>query len=197
MILSFHRASRGLTKTKEYWQKDSFRDRERQINELCKAVNGGHAPSKNMWTIRELTLNITPKVTVDRIVKVTEKIRSIFIIDCFQVSIDRKMQQAHLLFDFLNRETGSSVEIHQSNLFVLGAFFIKHLDLPVRDDEMVNWSHFSIRCDLLENPDILDVFLDECKRSGMSRFFYRFARDLVDFVGHRMSNSTKNLKKIR
>lgn len=196
-ILSIKRGERSLVRTREFWQKESYRDRDRKIVEFYKQHSGGHAPSKNMWCIREMILDITPEVTLGSIVKAVEKMRDVYVIECFQISIDRKAQQAHLLFDFLNRETMAPVEIHQSNIAILQVYFIKRLGLPVSSDLELNWSHFSIRCELMQNPKVLSDFLEECKHTGMSRYFQRFARDMVLFVEQRMSKSTEKLKKIK
>lgn len=197
-VLRFRRSQKGLARTREFWQSESFRDRDRHIVEYYKSHSGGHIPCKNMWYIREMELDIDDHVSLKDLIKATEYVKNFFIIDCFQISIDRKNQQAHLLFDFFNKETLACVQIHSSNIALLQVFFIKHLGLSVKSKSIENiWSHFSIRCELMENPNVLEDLLMECKHIGLSRFYYQIIKDLVNLVEIRMSKSTEQLKKIK
>lgn len=193
---TIQRSRRGLIRTREYWQSESFKDRDQYIIS-CYKSRMGTLPSKNMHYLREMVFGIKDSVTLSDLIKVAGEIQGIFIIECFQISIDRKNLQAHMLFDFMNKETMTIVQINQSNFTNLQVFLIKSLGLSIPPELRDQWSYHSLRCACMEDPEVFRRTLDECAHLNMGKYYYSIIRDLSDFAESRIRNKTEKLKKIQ
>lgn len=193
---TIQRSSRGLFKTREYWQVESYKERDQYIVS-CYMERKGMPPSKNMHYLREITFGISDSVTLDDLIKVSGEIRKTFIIDCFQISIDRKRRLAHMLFDFMNKETMAAVQINQSNYTNLQVLLIRNLGLPVPAELRDQWCYHSLRCVRIENPGIFQEILDECAHLNMGKYHYSIIRDLTEYAESSIGHRTQKLLKIK
>ena len=87
-------------------------------------------PSKNMRFIREISFPVINAVTVDDIREIIPKIRDKFVIDCFQVAIDREGMVAHMVFDWFDRSRGNCVYLYPNKRVRFSVFLVRELDLP-------------------------------------------------------------------
>ena len=193
---TIQRASHDLQNMGEYWQTETYAARDRYVVDCYRKARGGD-PSKNMHYLREVTFAIDGSVTLDALVRLSAKIRSVFVIDCFQISIDRQASQAHMLFDFMNKDTMSIVQINQSNFTSFQVLLIRTLGLPVPEDLRDQWSYFALRSAAMEDPDIFQKILKECSHLKLNKHYYTVIRDLIDFAGSRIENITGRLLKIK
>ena len=87
-IIKFSSRYSDLDKTDESWVGASYDDRLEDImDNIVKTT--GFSPSKNMQPIREGVFDIQESTTVDNLRSLAERIRDVYLIDCFQISIDR------------------------------------------------------------------------------------------------------------
>ena len=193
---TIQRSSRSLVRTKEFWQTENYKERDRYVVELYKAVKNTH-PNKNMHYIREMIFSVDHTIGIDQLVKAAAEIRRFFIIDCFQISIDRKRGQAHLLFDFMNKETMTVVQINQSNFLNLQVLLIKTLGMPIPEEFKEQWSYFSLRSACQYDSEVFQNLLKECSHLKMSKYYYTIIKDLVDFADSRIGSITQRLHKIK
>lgn len=193
---TFERSCQDLARTAEYWQTESFEDRNSYIVDCYQATYGA-SPYKNMQYLREMTFSVGQSVTLDDLIKLAAKIRQVFVIDCFQISIDREAGVAHLLFDFMNKETMTIIQINQSNFINLEVLIIKRLGLPIPDDLRSQWSYHSLRCARKEDSNVFRSLLAECSHLKLNKYHYSILKDLIDFTDSRIGHITDNLKKIK
>lgn len=192
---TIQRSYNGLKETAEYWQSESYEQRKKYIEDCYMSVYGV-VPSKNMCYLREMTFAVGEAVTLDALVKVAARIRQVFVIDCFQISIDRKAGKAHLLFDFMNKQTLTVLQVNQSYMINLEVLLIKHLGLPIPDELRLQWSYHSLRCAKMEDANVFRSLLAECSHLKLNKYHYGILKDLIDFSDTRISNITERLKKI-
>jgi len=195
-FLTLQLSLQGLKKTREYWQTESYEDRDRYIVDCYKSANGA-LPYKNLHYLREMTFSVGENVTLDALVKLAARIRQVFVIDCFQISIDRTAGEAHMLFDFMNKETLTVIQINQSSFINLEVFIIKRLGLPIPKHLCEQWSYHSLRCTKIENSNAFRSLLSECSHLKLNKYHYGILKDLIDFTDTRIGGITERLKKIK
>ena len=195
-FLTLQHTSRGLIRTKEYWQSESYKEHNQSVVESFKAVRN-MAPNKNMHYIREMVFAVDASVDLNKLLKTAAVIRTFFTIDCFQISIDRKRGLAHMLFDFMNKETMTIVEINQSSFMNLQVMIIKELGIPVPDEFRDQWSYFSLRSAMMYDKNVFQNLLQECSHLNMSKHYYQVIKDLVNFADERIGRIIKKLNKVK
>lgn len=124
-----------LEHTPEYWQSSGYDDRDREIVEFIVA-NTGFRPSPNMIYIREGVFHVKDTTTMEQLRELSVMIRERLRIDCFQISIDRERSEAHMLFDWYDREKVKCCHLTDQHQLKLSTMIVRELeidDIEVRD----------------------------------------------------------------
>lgn len=127
-ILKIEKMERGLEKSPEYWQSDSYDGRLKKTTSKY-LKDKGYKPHPNLKMFRELSFMIKASVGISDIRSLARVIKERYAIDCFQISIDRENNIAHMLFDWLDEESNGVVfgEFEYKKLMVL---VVRYLNLP-------------------------------------------------------------------
>lgn len=179
-IIRFSNSSSNLESYEEYWKKADYSD---VVNDITENIinTTGFPPSKNMQPIREGVIKITPETNMEQLQGLAEVINKRYHIDCFQIGIDRKNNQAHMLFDFNSRDEAKSVVINRSENIMLNVMIIRFLNLPRPDDADKSLGYF-LKDLFNENPAVFDDWLNSLKKKNLSRFDFELAKDLTSFL---------------
>ena len=179
-IIKFSSRYSDLDKTDESWVGASYDDRLEDImDNIVKTT--GFSPSKNMQPIREGVFDIQESTTVDNLRSLAERIRDVYLIDCFQISIDRETGTAHMLFDFNIRDKGKSVALNRSEQIVLSVMILRFLDLP-RPECTEEWMGYVLKGRFSENEDVFENWLNNLKHKKLNKNDFNLAKEMSVFV---------------
>ena len=97
-FLTIKTATKDLPNTLEAWKASTFKERKQSVIQHS-IENRGYEPAFNMNFIKRITFEIEKKVELHHLFALSQKIQDKFGIECFQVSIDRKNNLVHMLFE--------------------------------------------------------------------------------------------------
>ena len=179
-FIKFSNRKKDLDTFSESWKAENYRRRLRKIQSAIKKETGV-LPSVNMRPIREGVFHILPETTLDDVVALRERIRRHFIIDCFQVSIDRDTQTAHLLFDFNDPKTLQSVYINRPTQIKLSVLIIRTLNLP-RPEGSELWLRAFLSSEYNDDSEVFNRTLKKLKHLPLGQRSFRVISDALVYV---------------
>lgn len=179
-VIKFRRYTSDLERTAEYWQSDSYSVREEKIIDAIIKLTD-IPPSANMYYIKEGSFLVKDETTLEQLIILAAKMRSWLYIDCFQISIDRKTNMAHMLFDWNDRTTGKSLYINRSEQIALSVLIIRYLDLP-RPESADLWLRYFLVGEYTEDPKVFTNLLERLKDADLGDKNYRLARDVLTYI---------------
>lgn len=179
-VIKFKSALGDLERTDESWQEESYVHRwDAIIDSIVKST--GFSPSKNMQPIREGVFQVADNTTIDELKGLSQCIKDWYKIDCFQISIDRTTNTAHLLFDFNDREKAKSVVLNRSQQIALSVMILRYLHLP-RPKCSEEWVGYFLKDRFNDNPEAFQVLHDKLKHAKLGKESYALARDVLTYV---------------
>lgn len=182
-VIKFSYRESDLDKTPDYWAGAAYDVRKKDLTDIIEKTTG-FVPSKNIRLFREGVFKVNPDTTIEDLVSLSAKIKKLFVIDCFQCSIDRESGTAHLLFDWYNRDLGKCVYINRSEQVVLSVLILRTLDLP-RPAGTDLWLRHFLFGEYSDNPDVFCSILDQLKHVGLGKHSYGIVRDALAYA-HKM-----------
>ena len=87
-------------------------------------------PFASMKLIREIRFFIKQSTTLWKLRCLAGKIERMFGISCFQISIDRENNTAHMLCSWIKKETGECIVLNRTEQKRLSVLVLDFLDLP-------------------------------------------------------------------
>lgn len=179
-VIKFRNVTSDLDRTDEFWQGDSYADRwDAIMDDIIRTT--GFAPSKNMQPIREGVFQVTDTTTIEELRGLAQHIREWYKIDCFQISIDRPENTAHMLFDFNLREKAKSVVLNRSQQIALSVMILRFLHLP-RPKGAELWLGYFLKDRFTNNPASFQVLEDKLKHAKLGKDSYTLACDVLTYV---------------
>lgn len=179
-VIKFSNRNSDLDKTSESWQGESYEHRlDAIMDNIVKTT--GFAPSKNMQPIREGVFQINDSTTIDDLRDLSNRIKEVYLMDCFQISIDRETNTAHMLFDFNIRDTAKSVVLNRSEQIVLSVMILRYLDLP-RPECAEEWLGYFLKGRFTDDEDVFDNWLDNLKHKKLNKNDFNIAKEMSIFV---------------
>lgn len=179
-FIKFYSRYSNLEKADESWIGDDYSKRFNDIVEnIIKTT--GFAPSKNMQPIREGVFKIEDRITIENLKDLSQRIKTMFLIDCFQITIDRESNTAHMLFDFNIRDKGKSVVFNRSEQIVLSALILRFLDLPY-PEHADRWMGYFLKGRYIDNNEIFENWLNNLKHKKLNKNDYKLAKEMSIFV---------------
>lgn len=157
-VIKITRRKTDLASTTEYWQECSYAEKERQIFEFIKEKIGCK-PSDHMKYIQEVSFAIMPQTLLCDLQSLAKDIADVFPIQCFQISIDRSKNQAHMLFDWYDRKNECNFQMYNSLQYRLSAMILIKLNLPC-DMLDIQWYRHLLLSDFRSNPKIFEELLE-------------------------------------
>lgn len=179
-VIKFRNVTHDLDRTEEFWQEECYADRwEAIIDNIVKTT--GFSPSKNMQPIREGVFQVNDTTTIEELRGLAKHIKEWYKIDCFQISIDRSCNTAHLLFDFNLREKAKSVVINRSQQIALSVMILRYLHLP-RPKGAELWLGYFLKDRFTNNPSSFQVLQNKLKHAKLGKDSYMLACDVLTYV---------------
>lgn len=169
-----------LEKGEESWIGAYYDDRLEDIVENF-IESTGFKPSKNMRPIREGVFVVKDSTTIDDLKDLAERIKEFYLIDCFQIAIDRESNTAHMLFDFNIRDKGKSVVLNRSEHIVLSVMIILSLDLPYPDNTD-KWMGYFLKGRFTDNESVFEDWLNNLKHKKLNKKDYNLAKEMSIFA---------------
>ena len=120
-------------------------------------------------------------MTVDDLKEVIPGIREKFVIDCFQVAIDRERQVAHMVFDWYDRSHGHCVYLYPHKRVRLSVFLVQELDLARPDGYELWLRHFLLE-DYREDPQLFQKMTEYMKHLRLCRRGYNLVRGALQYA---------------
>lgn len=184
-FLKFNRSDRDLRPFRESWKSDTYENRLNTIKESMVASGRQKGtPSPNMIIIKEGVFPVDSHVLIPDLITLSEIIRREFMIECFQITIDRQNNLAHMLFDWYDQDKMQSYSINRSEHIMLSVLIVKTLNItePVGAEE---WGVYYVKYWLKYHPHILGDILKTAKRTFDSRVQYEALKDITNYLGVR------------
>ena len=178
-VINFTSRDCDLDRTPEYWQGESYSERIKTIQAVVQEKTT-YLPTKKLQSVREGVFKVPSTITVEQLVDLSKALRRWYKIDCFQIAINRTDNTAHMLFDWIDRETGQSIYYNTSESIILTVFVLRFLNLP-KPENTRTWFRYDLLWEYYEDPKIFDHFLDFLKHSRPSKRIYRLAYEMKTF----------------
>lgn len=151
-LLTIDVARKDLLPQPELWAKESYGERYDKLLEIIKKKTS-FLPYGNTKVIREISFRITPSTTLGEIREVCKAFEERYKISCFQVSIDRHLQEAHILAAWVDLQTGKAVQLYDNTLKRFTGMLLRRLHLP-RPKNYEDWVRYVLIDAYEENPDV-------------------------------------------
>lgn len=102
-ILNIDVARADLPMQPEYWIEETYVSRYEKLLRVIEKKTS-FLPYRNTKVIREISFEVPASTTLEQIKEVSLAFEKRFKVSCFQISIDRSVQVAHLLFAWIDME---------------------------------------------------------------------------------------------
>lgn len=179
-ILTIEVAKADLAIQIEFWQQDTYQNKYRQLCELTESKTS-FKPFGNAKLIREVSFTITQATSIEDILKVCKTAEERYKIACFQISIDRKSNIAHLLFTWLNMENGRPILLSNWEHLRLSALFLRKLNLP-RPKSIRNWLRYILQDAYMENKNVFEELANQIKEDKSSTEKNNIIKDALAYA---------------
>lgn len=180
MFITFTRAYDDLLPTSDFWSSDTFEHRKQVIFDVI-FESTSDEPSENMMFIRKGSFHITDEVTMPMLIMLSEHIRETFMIDCFQISIDRKRNMANMLFDWNNRSTKQSYVLNHQKQIALSVMIIRDLHLP-RPEECRFWKRYFLLSEYNDDNQVFQKVLDDLHHVKLGKKTLAICEDMTEYM---------------
>lgn len=172
---------RDLHPTKEFWVAESYADREKKIIDF---INGqkGATPHANMKYIREVSFGIKKTTTMDQLRDLATHIHEECVIDCFQISISRQNNVAHMLFDWYDYKNKQCFYLYEAYQMAMSAMIIRKLKLPFPKNLDSKWLRYLLSREYSENNHIYREFIEELKHKHLSKRFFTLGQQMSTYI---------------
>lgn len=173
-------AQGDLERTPEFWQKCSYEERRQEIVGFIVEKQGA-PPSPNMQYIREGVFKVNDNNTLDELVKLAAEVKKAVTIDCFQISIDRKRSEAHLLFDWYDKNIQNCFHLTTTHQLKLSTMILRNLSL---DDQGLKdqFLRYFLMEEYLHDPEAFKKAIEWLKHSKPNRHIYRIILKSLQFA---------------
>ena len=168
---------RDLHPTKEFWVSDTYDVRQEKII----AANGS-VPHANMKFIREVIFEIKKSTTLDELKSLARSIKEECVIECFQISINRQKNVAHMLFDWYDYKAKQCFYLYESYQMAMSAMIVRKLRLPFPQKLNSKWLRYFLTLEYKENNSIYQELLEELKHKKLTKKTFRLLRQMTEYV---------------
>ena len=169
--------NRDLHPTKELWVGESYESREAKIIEA-----NGTRPHANMKYVREVTFEIKKNTTLSDLRNLAVAIKEECVIECFQISINRQKNVAHLLFDWYDYNEHQCFYLYESYQMAMSAMIISKLRLPFPQKLNTKWLRYFLTREYKDNHAIYQQLLEELKHKKLTKKAYHLLRQMTEYI---------------
>lgn len=179
-ILTINAARRDLLPQPEFWAEAKYEEKFDKLLEIIKEKTSFLPPS-NTKVIREISFHILPTTTLGDLKEVCHALEESYKISCFQISIDRKAQEAHLLAAWVNQQTGKAIQLSDNTLKRFTGTLMRRLPLP-RPKNYEDWVRYILLDAYEESPDVFKQQLDKLPLLIKGQSNYSIIRDALIYA---------------
>ena len=138
-------------------------------------------PFASMKLIREIRFFIKQSTTLWKLRCLAGKIERMFGISCFQISIDRENNTAHMLCSWIKKETGECIVLNRTEQKRLSVLVLDFLDLPrPRCADM--WLRYFLLNKYNNDPSVYSKQIESLERGQYDSLSYPVIRDSLKYV---------------
>lgn len=161
----------------QYWEADTYDHVKEVASEKCLALNGfKFRPNTKLFRLGSFL--IKADITMDMLKSMAIEIERRWKIKCIQIAINRKNNEAHMLFLWLDMETCKTVVLSSTSMNHLNVFVLRYLHLP-RPDIAEKWLRHFLQQEYEENPSIFQKVLDNIMHKNIDGKTYDVIQDAL------------------
>lgn len=187
-VLKIKKRDTDLVRCPEYWESSSFEEKRRVMEEKfleCK----NYPIHQNVKLFREMTFMVKASVSIGKVRKLCDIIRQRYKLECFQISIDREMCEAHLLFVWAD-ESLKSIVLQDCDLRKLSVLVLRYLNLP-RPKSMKTFVKFFLKDAYELDTDVFSNQLDLLSHARIPGINYSLVADALTYAEYMCKGELK------
>ena len=139
-------------------------------------------PSPNMRFIREGVFRIKKTTTMKQLRSLAERIKEECVIDCFQITINRRQNQARMLFDWYDYKEKKCFYLFSTYQINLSVLIIRFLDLPLPKHLSPQWLRYFLLREYNDNKNAFKELLERLKYARLNKKQFLLLNDTIAYV---------------
>lgn len=179
-VLTIKTGAADLPHTPEFHQTCTFHQKKEELLTLIYQKKR-FKPFASMKLIRCISFLIKHSITLWKLQCLADKMENLFGISCFQISIERETNTAHLLCSWIDKETGECFVLNRTDQKRLSVLILDYLDLPrPRCADM--WLRYFLLNKYEIDPSVFVKQIEYLERSEYGNLSLPVLRDSLKYV---------------
>ena len=178
-FLKIEDCKEGIVKYPEYVETATYSEKKEEIMRRIEKKKG-FVPMKSMKITREMSFKIKKSIELEKLTNLAYEIQGRFGIECFQISIDRKTNTAHMLFNWI-LENGEPFVLNQSLFKRLVVMVLDFLKLP-RPKEAKNWERWFLAESYNKDNNVFNEQINLLSNSNINGLNYTVVLDALSYA---------------
>lgn len=179
MFLKIQDCKEGIVKYPEYVETATYFEKKEEIMRRIEEKKG-FVPMKSMKITREMSFKIKKSIELEKLTNLAYEIQGRFGIECFQISIDRETNTAHMLFNWI-LENGEPFVLNQSLFKRLVVMVLDFLKLP-RPKEAKNWERWFLAESYNKDNNVFNEQINLLSNSNINGLNYTVVLDALSYA---------------
>lgn len=178
-FLKIEDCKEGIVKYPEYVETSTYFEKKEEIMRRIEETKG-FVPMKSMKITREMSFKIKKSIELEKLTNLAYEIQGRFGIECFQISIDRETNTAHMLFNWI-LENGEPFVLNQSLFKRLVVMVLDFLKLP-RLKEAKNWERWFLAESYNKDNNVFNEQINLLSNSNINGLNYTVVLDALSYA---------------
>ena len=178
-FLKIQDCKEGIVKYPEYVETATYFEKKEEIMRRIEEKKG-FVPMKSMKITREMSFKIKKSIELEKLTNLAYEIQGRFGIECFQISIDRETNTAHMLFNWI-LENGEPFVLNQSLFKRLVVMVLDFLKLP-RPEEAKNWERWFLAESYNKDNNVFNEQINLLSNSNINGLNYTVVLDALSYA---------------
>ena len=178
-LLKIQDCKEGIVKYPEYVETATYFEKKEEIMRRIEEKKG-FVPMKSMKITREMSFKIKKSIELEKLTNLAYEIQGRFGIECFQISIDRETNTAHMLFNWI-LENGEPFVLNQSLFKRLVVMVLDFLKLP-RPKEAKNWERWFLAESYNKDNNVFNEQINLLSNSNINGLNYTVVLDALSYA---------------
>lgn len=178
-FLKIQDCKEGIVKYPEYVETATYFEKKEEIMRRIEEKKG-FVPMKSMKITREMSFKIKKSIDSEKLTNLAYEIQGRFGIECFQISIDRETNTAHMLFNWI-LENGEPFVLNQSLFKRLVVMVLDFLKLP-RPKEAKNWERWFLAESYNKDNNVFNEQINLLSNSNINGLNYTVVLDALSYA---------------
>uniref|UniRef100_A0AB33IWQ2 Uncharacterized protein n=1 Tax=Prevotella sp. GTC17254 TaxID=3236794 RepID=A0AB33IWQ2_9BACT len=179
-ILTIETGLADLVHTPEFYQTSPFEEKKEELLTVI-FQKKNFKPFASMKIIRSISFFIKRSISLWQLQGLASKIETMFGPSCFQISIDRQTNTAHMLCSWIDKETGDCIVLNRTEQKKLSVLVLDYLDLP-RPRYADMWLRYFLLNKYDNNPSVFGKQIELLERSEYENLSFPVLRDSLKYV---------------